>query len=130
MIEDLDPIQCWNILQGNQHSVIIDVRTTIEHSFVGHPPESIHIAWTEFPGMKLNKQFTEQVEATVKDKSVPILLLCRSGVRSLAAAKALEQIGYLHLINIAEGFEGDLDEQKHRGNINGWRFHGLPWIQS
>ncbi len=109
---------------------MIDVRTTIEHSFVGHPEEAILIAWKEFPGMKLNQQFVQQVEEKVIDKSIPILLLCRSGVRSLAAAKVLEKVGYQHLINIAEGFEGDLDENQHRSNINGWRYWGLPWIQS
>lgn len=80
--------------------------------------------------MKPNFQFVEQVAATVPDKNVPLLLLCRSGARSLAAAKVLEDAGYQHLINIKEGFEGDLDKQKHRGTVNGWRFHGLPWIQS
>jgi rhodanese-related sulfurtransferase len=130
MIENLDTPQCWNFLQENPSAVMIDVRTTMEHSFVGHPPEAILIVWKEFPRMKLNEQFVEQVEEAVPDKSESILLLCRSGARSLAAAKVLEEVGYQHLINITEGFEGDLDENKHRGNLNGWRFHGLPWIQS
>ncbi len=130
MIEDLNPVQCWDFLKGSPNAIMIDVRTTIEHSFVGHPPDAISIAWKEFPGMKLNEQFIEQVKATIEDKSVSILLLCRSGVRSLAAARVMDESGYQHLINIAEGFEGDLDEQQHRGNINGWRFHGLPWVQS
>ncbi len=130
MIEELNPIQCWRFLQETPAAVIIDVRTAIEHSFVGHPPGAKPIAWKEFPGMKPNFQFVEQVAATVPDKNVPLLLLCRSGARSLAAAKVLEDAGYQHLINIKEGFEGDLDKQKHRGTVNGWRFHGLPWIQS
>ncbi len=130
MIEDLNPIQCWDFLQGNPNAIMVDVRTTIEHSFVGHPPDAIHIAWKEFPGMKLNEQFIEQINSIVSDKSISILLLCRSGVRSLAAANALDEEGYLHLINIVEGFEGELDAEQHRGNINGWRFYDLPWVQS
>lgn len=130
MIENLDPKQSWAFLQKNPTAVMIDVRTTIEHSYVGHPPEAISIAWKEFPEMKENEKFVELVEAKMIDKTTPILLLCRSGVRSLAAAKVLEQAGYQHLINIAEGFEGDLDEQQQRGNINGWRFNGCPWKQS
>ena len=110
--------------------MLIDVRTAIEHSFVGHPLGAIHIAWNEFPGMQLNKQFIEQVVAKIDDKKVPILLLCRSGARSLSAANALQEVGYQHLINITEGFEGDLDSEQHRGKINGWRFHGCPWVQS
>lgn len=130
MIENLDPIQCWRFLKENSQAIMIDVRTKIEHSFVGHPPNAIHIAWKEFPEMTLNEHFIEQVKSTVEDKSVSIFLLCRSGVRSLAAAKVLEQAGYQHLVNITEGFEGDLDKQQHRSNMNGWQFHELPWIQS
>lgn len=130
MIENLDPKQSRALLQENSAAVMVDVRTAIEYSFVGHPPGAIHIAWKEFPGMSLNEQFVAQVEETVTDKNSPVLLLCRSGVRSVAAAKALEEAGYQRLINIVEGFEGALDDEKHRGNIDGWRFHGLPWVQS
>ena len=129
-MENLDPKQSWALLQENPAAVMVDVRTAIEHSFVGHPPESIHIAWKEFPGMQLNEQFVDQVAEKVTDKSTPVLLLCRSGVRSVAAAKELEKAGYQTVINILEGFEGALDDAKHRGNIDGWRFHGLPWEQS
>jgi rhodanese-related sulfurtransferase len=130
MIENLDPKQSWGLLQENSAAVMVDVRTAIEHSFVGHPLGAIHIAWKEFPGMYVNEQFVAQVEEKVTDKNSPVLLLCRSGVRSVAAAKALEEAGYRQLINIAEGFEGALDDEKHRGNIDGWRFRGLPWEQS
>jgi len=129
MIENLDPKQSWALIQENTTAVMVDVRTSIEHSFVGRPPNSLHIAWKEFPGMQLNESFVAQVEEKVIDKTVPILLLCRSGVRSVAAAKALEAAGFERLINIVEGFEGALDDDKHRGNIDGWRFHGLPWVQ-
>ncbi|QWF70817.1 rhodanese-like domain-containing protein [Methylomonas paludis] len=130
MIENLDPKQSWSLLQQNPAAVLIDVRTFIEHSFIGHPPNAVHIAWKEFPGMQLNSGFVDQVQKRVPDKNAPILLLCRSGVRSLDAAKALEANGYQHLINILQGFEGALDADKHRGNIDGWRFHDLPWQQS
>lgn len=130
MIENLDPKQAWQVLQDAPNAVLIDVRTAIEHSFVGHPPKAIHIAWKEFPGMQPSANFVEQVQQHALDKSAPVLLLCRSGVRSVDAAKALEAAGYQHLINILEGFEGPLDEQKHRGTLGGWRFHGLPWEQS
>ena len=130
MIENLDPNQSWELLQSNPAAVLIDVRTNIEHNFVGHPPKAINVAWKEFPGMQLNSAFVSQVEQLVSDKSVQVLLLCRTGVRSVEAATALENAGYQRLINIAQGFEGALDANKHRGNIDGWRFHGLPWEQS
>ena len=130
MIENLNPTQCWELLQNNPAAVLIDVRTFIEHSFVGHPPKAIHVPWKEFPGMQLNNSFVAQVTQHAPDKSAPVLLLCRSGVRSVEAAKALEANGYQHLLNILEGFEGALDAEKHRGRIDGWRFHGLPWQQS
>ena len=129
MIENLTPKESWALLQENAQAVMIDVRTQIEHSFIGHPPEAIHIAWKEFPGMKLNEDFISQVEKVVKDKETPILLLCRSGQRSLAAGELLNELGYKKVINILEGFEGPLDEHKHRGNQGGWKYHDLPWAQ-
>ena len=130
MIENLDPKQSWALLQQNSNAVLIDVRMAVEHSFIGHPPKAVHIAWKEFPNMQLNTQFIQQVEALVSDKNIPILLLCRSGQRSVAAANALEAVGYQQLINIVEGFEGALDTKQQRSNIDGWKFHQLPWIQS
>lgn len=130
MIENLTPIQAWDLLQSNPQAVLIDVRTAMEYSFIGHPPQAILVAWKELPGMQLNSQFVEQVYQYAPNPAAPVLLLCRSGQRSLEAASVLEQAGYQHLINILEGFEGPLDAQKHRGTLGGWRFHGLPWVQS
>lgn len=129
MIENLTPKQSFAVLQQNLAAVLIDVRTKIEHNFVGHPLNSVHIAWKEAPNWLENPDFISEVQKKVPDKQTPILLLCRSGQRSLIAAKALETIGYEHLINIEEGFEGNLDDNKHRGNLGGWRYHGLPWEQ-
>ncbi len=130
MIENLDPKQSWNLLQHNAHAVLVDVRTKMEHTFVGHPPGAIHIPWKEAPDWQLNQNFVAEVKKAAPDINAPVLLLCRSGQRSLDAAKALEQAGYQHLINIVDGFEGPLDENKHRGNLGGWRYQGLPWLQS
>ncbi|MEQ1528694.1 MAG: rhodanese-like domain-containing protein [Methylococcales bacterium] len=130
MIENLDPRQAWDLLQENTDAVMVDVRTKIEHTFVGHPPNAIHIPWKEAPDWQVNPQFVADVKKAVPDVHAPILLLCRSGQRSLDAAKALEEAGYHLLINIVDGFEGPLDEHKHRGTLGGWRFHGLPWQQS
>ncbi len=130
MIENLVPQDCWELLQQDASAVMIDVRTQMEHSYVGHPIGAIHIPWKEAPGWEVNVNFVNSVSRIVSDKSAPVLLLCRSGQRSLSAAQALESAGYTRLINIADGFEGPLDNNKHRGNTGGWRFCGLPWEQS
>ena len=130
MIENLNPRQAWDLLQQHTDAVLVDVRTKIEHAFVGHPIGAIHIAWKEAPDWQLNASFVAEVEKRVPDKKAPILLLCRSGQRSLEAAKALEAAGFARLINIIDGFEGSLDQQQHRGHLGGWRYDGLPWVQS
>jgi rhodanese-related sulfurtransferase len=130
MIENLNPQQAWDLLQQNTYAVLVDVRTKVEHAFVGHPLGAIHVAWKEAPDWQVNLTFVAEVEKLVPDKSTPILLLCRSGQRSLDAAKALEEAGYQQLINIIDGFEGPLDQHNHRGNLGGWRFNSLPWMQS
>ncbi len=130
MIENLTPQQSWELMQSNAQAVLIDVRTKIEHGFVGHPLQSVHVPWKEAPDWQVNDDFVNQIQQIVNDKSVPVLLLCRSGQRSLEAAKLLEVQGFEHLVNILDGFEGALDENKHRGNISGWRYSQLPWEQS
>ena len=130
MIENLNPPQAWELLQQNTKAVLVDVRSKIEHAFVGHPPGAVHIAWKEAPDWQVNPKFVAEVEKLVPDKNAPILLLCRSGQRSLDAANALEAADFKRLVNIVDGFEGPLDQHKHRGNLGGWRFSGLPWEQS
>ncbi len=130
MLENLTPQQSWELMQANPNAVMIDVRTKMEHVFVGHPLKAVHIPWKEAPDWQLNADFIQQVQQVVDDVATPVLLLCRSGARSLAAAEVLQGAGFTHLVNILDGFEGDLDEHKHRGNFGGWRYSQLPWEQS
>lgn len=118
-------------MQEHPEAVLIDVRTTAEHLFVGHPLGCILIPWQDGIPMQPNPDFVDAVKRAVPNPDTPILFLCRSGHRSLEAAKAMAAAaGYKHLINIEEGFEGPLDQHKHRSTLGGWRFHGLPWEQS
>ena len=57
------------------------------------------------------------------------MLICRSGNRSVDAGIALEKHGFTAVYNVLGGFEGDLDDNRHRGTENGWRFDRLPWEQ-
>ena len=108
---------------------IIDVRTKFESDYVGRIPNSTLIEWKQIPSGELNPQFLKQLsEAGTPQETY--LFLCRSGVRSHAAAIAATQAGYTNALNILEGFEGDLDAEQHRGTAGGWRKAGLPWIQS
>jgi len=130
MIENLTPQQSWEMMQANPEAVLIDVRTKVEYDFVGHPLNALHIPWKEAPDWQLNPDFIQQVKEEVDDISIPLLLLCRSGARSLAAAAALQQAGFKHLVNILDGFDGELDKHKHRSNLGGWRYSQLPWEQT
>jgi len=111
----------------NGEAVLIDVRTDAEREWVGFVPDAIPLAWKQWPGMAMNSTFDAGLRAAVP-KGKKVLLLCRSGVRSIAAAKRATELG-LEAYNILEGFEGEPDENAHRGHKGGWRFHGLPWRQ-
>jgi len=122
------PTIAWSLFrQGSL--VLVDVRTTEERHFVGHVPGSTHVAWATGTSLNRNPRFLKELETRAGDKDATILLLCRSGNRSAAAATAAFAAGFQHVFNIAEGFEGDLDQNAQRGRIGGWRFHGLPWAQ-
>ncbi|MCI0653729.1 MAG: rhodanese-like domain-containing protein [Methylococcaceae bacterium] len=130
MIINLNPAEAWRYIQDNPASILVDVRTKLEYFYVGHPSGAVHIPWKEAPAWTVNPDFVSDVRKAAPEKDTPVLLLCRSGQRSLAAANALQDAGYTNLVNIDEGFEGPLDENKHRCTLGGWRFHGLPWEQS
>jgi rhodanese-related sulfurtransferase len=129
-IKRLSPQEVWDALQADKKAVLLDVRASLEYGFVGHPVGAVHVPWKEWPTWQVNPAFIDTVRQLVPDPSTAIFVLCRSGQRSLDAAKALQEAGYRNLNNIEEGFEGPLNEDKHRGSLGGWRFHGLPWEQS
>lgn len=107
---------------------LVDVRNRFEWEYVGRVPDTTLIEWKQFPGGELNPRFIEDLKARFRDDDV-LMFLCRSGVRSDAAAKAATAAGFANAYNILEGFEGDLDAGGQRGKVGGWRKHGLPWVQ-
>lgn len=124
---DVDPAVACAWWQRGE-AVLVDVRTDAEREWVGCVPGAVAVAWKQWPGMAMNPDFDTALQAAVPaDKKV--LLLCRSGVRSVAAAKRATELG-LRAYNILEGFEGDADVHAQRGKSGGWRFRGLPWRQS
>lgn len=108
-------------------AVLVDVRTDAEREWVGFVPGAVALAWKQWPGMAMNPAFDEGIQAAAAGGK-KLVLLCRSGVRSVAAARRATELG-LEAYNILEGFEGDPDAHAHRGRKGGWRYHGLPWRQ-
>jgi rhodanese-related sulfurtransferase len=133
----LSPKQAHDLLQEDPRAVLVDIRSTMEYLFVGHPAGSIHVAWIDEPEWTINPHFVTDVRkillggATSHDdiSGAPVVLICRSGKRSIDAGKALLEAGFSEVYFVDEGFEGDLDDNRHRGTVGGWRYHGLPWEQ-
>ena len=123
---DIAPRLAWQWLQAGD-AVMVDVRTDAEREWVGFVPGAVALAWKQWPGMALNPEFDDALKATVP-AGRKLVLLCRSGVRSVAAARRATELG-LVAYNILEGFDGDPDAQSQRGHESGWRFRGLPWLQ-
>jgi rhodanese-related sulfurtransferase len=128
-VKAISPVQAWDLLQNNQRAILIDVRSSMEYLFVGHPQGSVHVAWIDEPDWIVNPEFVTEVRKVLLGgvgleehrTDAPVVLICRSGKRSLEAGKLL--------IDIDEGFEGELDADHHRSTVGGWRYHGLPWEQ-
>lgn len=133
---DIMPKDAWAMLAKEPNAVLVDVRTAAEWSFVGIPDlsslgkDAVYNSWVLFPTMERNPRFVAETEKVVADPTAPILFLCRSGARSRAAAIAMTQRGYSRCYNILNGFEGDMDQSRHRNSQTGWRADSLPWVQS
>ncbi|MFM7531614.1 MAG: rhodanese-like domain-containing protein [Rubrivivax sp.] len=125
------PHEAWAFVQATPDALFVDVRMEIEYLYVGHPPGVIHVAWYEYPHMQAEPEaFAEQVRREAGGRTDrPVVLICRSGKRTVEAGLALEAAGFADVVNVLHGFEGELDEQFQRGRLNGWRFEGLPWEQ-
>lgn len=123
---DVSPELAYQWVQAGQ-ALLVDVRTDAEREWVGYVPEAAAIAWKQWPGMQMNPQFDAAI--TALDPAKKLVLLCRSGVRSVAAAKRATELGR-EAYNVLEGFEGDADAHGQRGHVGGWRLRGLPWRQN
>ena len=136
---DLSPQETWERLVKEREAQLVDVRTMAEWNFVGVPDlsgigrQAVLCEWQHFPP-SANPAFVDQVSQALKStghrQGAALLFLCRSGARSRAAAIAMTQAGFGPCFNIADGFEGSLDGERHRGHAGGWKAVGLPWIQT
>ena len=135
MVENISPRQVWDALHAEPAAQLVDVRTDAEWSYVGLADlaeagkQPVLIPWQMFPTMAVNAQFVAQMKAAGLTPENHVYFLCRSGVRSLAAANAAREAGFPHVYNIADGFEGPPDGEGHRGQLSGWKADGLPWRQ-
>lgn len=142
----LSPQKAWQLLQTDQQAILVDIRSTMEFLFVGHPLGAVHIPWIDEPEWTITPCFVADVRKLVLggaacdsaggpcayEKSTgcsSLILICRSGKRSKDAGRALLDAGFSKIYHVDEGFEGDLDAQHHRGTVGGWRLRGLPWEQ-
>lgn len=132
---DLKPTDAWKMLAEESRAQLVDVRTRPEWTFVGLPDlgslgrRPVLQSWQVYPAMDVDANFAAAVAKQIPDPETPILFICRSGGRSRAAATAMTAAGYRRCYNVAEGFEGNPDGERHRGRTGGWKAAGLPWVQ-
>ena len=133
---DVNPTEAWELLEREPEALLVDVRSEPEWRYVGLPDlsslgrEVLRISWQVYPAMEVNADFLAELTAAGIEPDQPLLMICRSGQRSRDAAVALTGAGFARCYNVAEGFEGPLDEGRHRGAAGGWKARGLPWAQS
>ncbi|MGI9291039.1 MAG: rhodanese-like domain-containing protein [Gammaproteobacteria bacterium] len=130
--------QAWQAIEENSQALLIDVRTQVEWQLIGQPDlsslntEPVYVQWVTMQGM--NENFIEELQVAIRqraaDEQTPLYFMCQSGGRSKMAAMQLTALGFQQCFNVAEGFEGDLDEHQHRNSVSGWKLAGLPWVQS
>lgn len=134
-VPDVAPQEAFQALKDDPQAVLVDVRTDAEWNFVGVPElgalgkQVVLIPWQVFPSMQVNAHFAEHLRRAGITAESKVYYLCRSGARSLAAGQAAQMAGFPHAFNVADGFEGPVDGEGHRGTVAGWKADGLPWRQ-
>ncbi len=139
-VDEVDVATAWKGLQATPRSQLVDVRTRAEWTYVGIPDlgplgkRPVLVEWQTFPDQSVDPRFAQRLGNELKTLGVQLdddlFFICRSGSRSLAAARAMAEAGYRACHNVTEGFEGPLDDARHRGGLSGWKAIGLPWQQS
>ena len=129
-MKNLQPKEAYDWLQTHADALFVDIRMEIESMYVGRPPGVVNVPWYDYPDLQPNAQkFAEIITDEATGKNQPLLLICRSGQRTIAAGKVLEDAGFANVQHVVHGFEGELNEQFKRSTLSGWRFDGLPWEQ-
>ncbi|MDH5571067.1 MAG: rhodanese-like domain-containing protein [Gammaproteobacteria bacterium] len=135
-LKNLSPDEAYDLLQNDSRALLVDIRSNMEFLFVGHPKGAIHVPWIDEPDWVVNPHFVTEIRQLLLggiseggEGSASVILICRSGKRSVDAGKVLLEAGVPNVYHVSEGFEGGLDDDHHRSSIGGWRFHGLPWEQ-
>ena len=137
---DVSAKDAWSALSSSPDAVLVDVRTAAEWAYVGVPSlgsigkSTILVEWDEFPSGQLVPDFIGRLKAALDKQGVgadaPVYFICRSGNRSRHAAIAATAAGYSRSYNVANGFEGRLSPDRHRGTAGSWKAENLPWVQS
>jgi rhodanese-related sulfurtransferase len=137
---DILAVDAYALLKGDSTSVLIDVRTQAEWSYVGTPDiqslgkTPVLVEWQSYPSMAVDANFIARLETLLHSEGVErgasLVFLCRSGARSRHAAAAMTAAGWSPCFNVSDGFEGALDDSRRRGVISGWKAGGLPWTQT
>ena len=139
-VDEVDVATAWDGLTATPRSQLVDVRTRAEWTYVGIPDlkplgkRPVLVEWQTFPDQSVDPHFAERLAGELQAIGVQLdddlFFICRSGSRSLAAARAMASAGFRACHNVSEGFEGPLDDARHRGTLLGWKAIGLPWQQS
>ena len=132
-VQHLTPREAFALREENPRALLIDVRSSMEFLFVGHPVGAVHIPWIDEPDWDVNPDFVRQIKELVMGadalEGALLVLICRSGKRSVEAGNALIEAGFRRVYNVLDGFEGELNPDHQRSTLGGWRFDGLPWEQ-
>lgn len=132
---EITSAEAWGLLKRDPGAVLVDVRTVAEWQFVGMPDlgelgkQVLFQSWQVYPDMGVDEGFVDKVQAAGVRPDQPVLLMCRSGQRSRSAGLALAAAGFTRAYNVRDGFEGPLDDEGHRGRVEGWKAARLPWVQ-
>jgi rhodanese-related sulfurtransferase len=135
MVDNVSPRQAWEALTSDPDAQLIDCRTDAEWQYVGIPDlrragkQAVLVSWQYFPSGNVNSAFVDEIRDAGLEPSQKLYFLCRSGVRSMAAAIAASAEGFSQVFNVSDGFEGPHDPEGHRGAVAGWKAEGLPWRQ-
>ena len=136
-VKTVSPKAAYELIHRDPRALLIDVRSNMEFLFIGHPVGAVSIPWIDEADWEINPHFASEIRKLLlggldhrsEGHNVPVLLICRSGKRSMEAGILLLKEGFHDVYNVEYGFEGELDDEHHRSMLAGWRFDGLPWEQ-
>lgn len=116
-IKEIYPWDLEEMLENNPELLLVDIREPKEFEF-GHIKNALHVPRGILEAA-CDWNYTDTIPHLVEARKEPVVVICRSGNRSVLAAHTMKQMGYEDVYSLKTGVKGWNDSDGALFNSDG-----------